>query len=68
MHLRAGVCPYGAVLDVRMCVNAYNIIKVNVGSSPDELLHYLQIALLCRHHQGSLSVLKQAEREKEKLW
>lgn len=48
-----------------MCVrvHAYNIVQVNVGSSPNELLRYLQIALLCRHHQGSLSVLEQGKRE-----
>lgn len=48
-----------------MCVrvHAYNIIQVNVGSSPNELLYYVQIALLCCHHQGSLSVLEQGERE-----
>lgn len=43
--------------------HAYNIVQVNVGSSPNELLCYLQIALLCCHHQGSLSVLEQGERE-----
>lgn len=46
-----------------MCVHAYNIVQVNVGSSPNELLCYLQIALLCCHHQGSLSILEQRERE-----
>lgn len=48
---------------VRVCAPAHHIVQVNVGSSPNELLCYLQIALLCRHHQGSLSVLEQRERE-----
>lgn len=42
---------------------AYNIIAVNIGSSPDELLHNLQIALLSCHHKGSLSVLKGENKE-----
>lgn len=46
-----------------MRVHAYNIVQVNVGSSPNELLYYLQTALLCRHHQGSLPILEQRERE-----
>lgn len=48
---------------VCVCVCVYNIIQVDIGSSPNELLYYLQIALLCRHHQGSLSILKQGERK-----
>ncbi len=46
-----------------VCVYAYNIVQVNVGSSPNELLYYLQTAQLCRHHEGSLPVLEQGERE-----
>lgn len=48
-------------------MHAYNIVQVNVGSSPNELLCYLQIALLCCHHQGSLSVLEKGEREEQIL-
>lgn len=40
-------------------VHAYNIVQVNVGPSPNELLYYLQTALLCRHHQRSLPILEQ---------
>lgn len=49
-------------LCARVCVHAHHIVQVDVGSSPNELLCYLQIALLCCHHQGSLSVLEQRER------
>lgn len=38
-------------------LSAYDIIQVHVGSSSDELLSDLQVALLCCHHQGSLSIL-----------
>lgn len=44
-----------AMTRARLCT--YDIIQVHVGSSPDELLCDLQIALLCCHHQGSLSIL-----------
>lgn len=44
-------------------VHAYNIVQVNVGPSPNELLYYLQTALLCSHHQRSLPILEQRERE-----
>lgn len=51
---------------VHVCVcvrtRAYNIVQVDVGPPPNELLYYLQIALLCCHHQGSLSVLEQVGR------
>lgn len=46
---------------VRMC--PYNIVQVDVGAPPNELLYDLQIALLCCHHQGSLSVLEHRVRE-----
>lgn len=46
---------------VRMC--PYNIVQVDVGAPPNELLYDLQIALLCCHHQGSLSVLEHGARE-----
>lgn len=41
--------------------DTYDIIQVHVGSSLDELLSDLQIALLCCHHQGSLSILGRGE-------
>lgn len=46
---------------VRMC--PYNIVQVDVGTPPNELLYNLQIALLCCHHQGSLSVLEHGASE-----
>lgn len=56
--------PRGPVCEGMMCVHAYNIIQVNVGSSLNELLYYLQIALLCRHHEGSLSILKKRRQQR----
>lgn len=49
-----------------MCedLHTYNVIQIDIGSSPYELLHYLQIALLCCNHQGSLSILKQEHSNK----
>lgn len=44
-------------------LSTYDIVQVHVGSSPDELLGDLQIALLCCHHQGSLSILGRGEEE-----
>lgn len=48
---------------VRVHLKTYNIVQVNVGSSLNELLHYFQTALLCCHHEGSLSILKQGDAE-----
>lgn len=49
--------------DVCARLSTYDIIQVHVGSSLDELLSDLQIALLCCHHQGSLSILGRGEEE-----
>lgn len=44
-------------------LSTYDIIQVHVGSPLDELLSDFQIALLCCHHQGSLSILGRGEEE-----
>lgn len=44
-------------------LSTYDIIQVHVGSSLDELLGDLQVALLCCHHQGSLSILEEERRK-----
>lgn len=42
---------------VRACVCADHVVQVDVGPSPDELLHDVQAALLGRQHEGRLSIL-----------